>query len=185
MAFHSPLQPRPGAPSRHAEPVFSRTHATTSGSRFPSNVIVISASFKNTAAACAERGSKLSSSEFMRHGELSSCLREYRQPHRLQFPRRQRIADNGKILPNPCGSRFSAANCGVRTPRKIWGLHSAVTVMSAANAHAGHGPQATVRRRSTSFSCSSEITRSAPARSPTSCGIATRRGGLSFSATQN
>ena len=50
----------------------------------------------------------------------SSCWLGYRTSRGRQFPRWQRLAINGKILPNRCGSRLCAENFGERTHRRNW-----------------------------------------------------------------
>lgn len=94
-----------------------------------------------------------------------------------QIVRWQSLANSGRILPNPYGSRSSAAICGGRTLPRNWNSRSRETVSNAATAPAEPGHRAIVRRPSSSCWCCLPITSSAAARSNTSCAIATRRTG--------
>lgn len=106
-----------------------------------------------------------------------SCMGLYRPRPAVQFRQRQHLADSGKILPSPCGSRFCAARSGARTLRKNCNSSPA-----AATGRVAPGHRATALRRSTSCSCSCAINRSAAACSTAACATATQRGCSSCSA---
>ena len=104
-----------------------------------------------------------------RCGGVCSWAELNRSESLQQIARWQSLANSGRILPNPYGSRFSVATCGGRTLPRNWNSRSRGTVSNAATAHAEPGHRAIVRRPSPSCWCCSPITSSAAARSNTSC----------------